>query len=229
MLNSERYLDQLAYWPKTGRHILAQYDSDSVIVYQAYRHSIAQFAISHGYFGDEFSYARMSWIKTNFLWMMYRSRWGTKPGQEVTLALRLPLFFFNSLLAQAVESSFSVDQYPSISEWEHAIKTSFVRMQWDPDHHPIGPGLLRRALQLGLRGRILEDFGKRQILEIIDLSSFVAEQRQNISVERRVNLFIPVERVYLPSDPAIRLRLRLDEIKPIDAIGNNPEKSNHLM
>ncbi|WP_216092858.1 DUF4291 family protein [Candidatus Marithrix sp. Canyon 246] len=24
----------------------------------------------------------MTWIKTNFLWMMYRSEWGTKQGQE---------------------------------------------------------------------------------------------------------------------------------------------------
>ncbi|WP_287277994.1 MULTISPECIES: DUF4291 family protein [unclassified Okeania] len=25
----------------------------------------------------------MSWIKTNFLWMMYRSAWGSKTGQEI--------------------------------------------------------------------------------------------------------------------------------------------------
>src|SRR4051794_29690087 len=46
----------------------------------------------------------MSWVKPNFLWMMYRSGWGAKEGQEVTLALRLRRQFFDALLAQAVPS-----------------------------------------------------------------------------------------------------------------------------
>jgi hypothetical protein len=34
-------------WPKEGRHILAQYDVDSVVVYQAYCPEIAQYAVEH--------------------------------------------------------------------------------------------------------------------------------------------------------------------------------------
>ena len=45
----EPYLNQLAQWPASGRHILAQYDETSIIVYQAYRPSIANFALQHGY------------------------------------------------------------------------------------------------------------------------------------------------------------------------------------
>lgn len=88
-LITELYQEQQAYWPQAGRHILAQYDEESVVVYQAYRPAIGHFAAQHSYFGGEFSLERMSWIKPNFLWMMYRSGWGTKPGQEVTLAVRL--------------------------------------------------------------------------------------------------------------------------------------------
>ncbi len=72
-LRTEAYLSQAARWPKTGRHILAQYDDQSIIVYQAYNASIGHFAASHGYFSGSFSLERMSWIKPNFLWMMYRS------------------------------------------------------------------------------------------------------------------------------------------------------------
>ena len=104
MLLTERYINQIDQWPKSGRHILAQFDTDSVILYQAYRPSIGQFASEHGYFGGDFSFSRMSWIKPNFLWMMYRSGWGTKPGQKVTLAIRIRRSFFDSLLTQAVES-----------------------------------------------------------------------------------------------------------------------------
>ena len=79
----ERYLDQVITWPTEGRHILAHYDADTIVVYQAYRPSIGEYAIRHCTFGGGFSYARMSWIKPNFLWMMYRSGWGTKgPGRR---------------------------------------------------------------------------------------------------------------------------------------------------
>ncbi len=85
----EPYLVQIRRWPKTGRHILAQFDDESVIVYQAYRPAIGHFAAKNGFFGGEFSLSRMSWIKPNFLWMMYRCGWASKEGQEVVLAVRL--------------------------------------------------------------------------------------------------------------------------------------------
>ena len=84
-------------------------------------------------------------------------------------------------------------------------------MQWDPDHHPRGADLPRRALQLGLRGRTLKDFGKREILEILDISGFVSEQRENISAEQIADLITPIEHVYNPDNPEIRERLQLDE------------------
>ncbi len=209
MLVTERYIDQLRFWPISGRHILAQADADSVIVYRAYRLSIGQFAVEHGYFGGEFRYSRMSWIKPNFLWMMNRSGWGTKEGQEITLAVRLRRPFFDSLLAQAIESSFTDTQYLTRAEWERVVATSSVRMQWDPDHHPRGAALPRRALQLGLRRRPLKDFSKREILEIIDLTEFVTEQHENTSADRIAQLITPAERVYIPDDPEVWVRLRL--------------------
>ena len=85
-LLTESYSAQNDRWPNSGRHILAQFDDNSVIVYQAYRPAIGHFAAKHGYFGGEFSLNRMSWIKPNFLWMMYRSAWASKEGQEVVLS-----------------------------------------------------------------------------------------------------------------------------------------------
>src|SRR5206468_2943297 len=81
-LITEPYTTQEARWPQSGRHILAQLDAESVIVYQAYRPAIGHFAAEHSYFGGEFRLSRMSWIKPNFLWMMYRCGWGTREGQE---------------------------------------------------------------------------------------------------------------------------------------------------
>src|SRR5207247_8157166 len=134
-------------------------------------------AIEHGYFGGaDFSFSRMRWVKPNFLWMMYRSGWGTKEGQEVILALRLRRQFFESILDQAVASSFDPTEYKSRDEWQSAVDTSDVRLQWDPDHSPSGAKQDRRAIQLGLRGDMLRRMAKEELLEIVDLSEFVASQ-----------------------------------------------------
>src|SRR5262245_5318328 len=205
----EPYPEQVKVWPKDGRHILAQYDEESIIVYQAYNPAIGRYASEHQRFGGEFSFSRMSWIKPNFLWMMFRSGWGTKENQEVTLALRLRRTFFDSLLAEAVPSSWDRDLFATSEEWSRAVGGSSVRLQWDPDHHPSGAKLDRRAIQLGLRGSTLEAFGTSELLEVIDLSEFVAEQREVLSKRGVSALVTPRERVYIPTEPTIATRLRL--------------------
>ena len=151
-LITEPYPHQARQWPQSGRHILAQYDAESVIVYQAYRPAIGRYAAAHGYFGGEFSFTRMTWIKPNFLWMMYRSGWGVKEGQEVTLAIRLRRDAFDSILSRAVPSSFDPASHPDATTWKDAVGQSTVRLQWDPDHDPSGGRVERRAIQLGMRG-----------------------------------------------------------------------------
>jgi hypothetical protein len=188
-------------WPQTGQHILAQFDEDTIIVYQAYRPSIGRFAVENGYFGGDFKYSRMSWIKPNFLWMMYRCQWGQAEGQEVVLAIRLQRRFFDSLLVQAVPSSFDARTFSSHEDWASAVARSDVRLQWDPDHLPTGEKCERRAIQLGLRGAALEAYGKREIVKIIDMSAFVAEQRANIHGWKTGKLMTPSEQVYIPVDP----------------------------
>jgi len=189
-------------WPKSGRHILAQFDEHSVVVYQAYCPRIGRFAAEHQYFGGDFSFNRMSWIKTNFLWMMYRSGWGTKADQEVTLAIRLKREAFNEILSLAVASSFGQSVYDDHADWQKAVAQSDVRLQWDPDHSPSGGDLERRAIQLGLRGEVLVKFGREWLLEIADVSDFVAEQRLNVREHER-RLMTPSESPY-PVDAALR-------------------------
>src|SRR5437764_10701233 len=129
-LKTEPYLYQRQCWPASGRHILAQFDAEAVVVYQAYRPETGHFAAQHGYFGGAFSLDRMSWIKPNFLWMMFRSGWGTKEGQEVTLAVWLKRSAFDVILKEAVHSSFLPEVYASHEEWKRAVARSCVRLQW---------------------------------------------------------------------------------------------------
>lgn len=201
-------MDQVQRWPQTGRHILAQFDDQSIIVYQAYQPAIGQFAAIHGYFGGEFSFSRMSWIKPNFLWMMYRSGWGTKEGQQVTLAVRLKRAAFDWLLEQAVYSSFVAGVYGSEAAWSAAVAASSVRLQWDPDHDPLGKQCARRAIQLGLRGDVLRQYARDWIIDIQDISAFVAEQRNHAQTPAGYQrLHTPCEAVYPIFNPEVAARL----------------------
>ena len=194
-METERYTTQTIHWPPSGQHILAQYDDTSIVVYQAYRPSIGRFAAKQQYFGGGFRYQRMSWIKPNFLWMMYRSGWGTKEDQEITLAVRLKRPFFDDLLTQAVPSSYDAAAYPTHDAWQTAVKRSDVRRQWDPDHDPTGGKLDRKAIQLGLRGKTLKEYGRDAIIEITDISAFVAEQRP-FAHPPYTDLLTPKETIY---------------------------------
>jgi hypothetical protein len=211
-LPSESYPSQSERWPQQGRHILAHFDAESIVVYQAYRPEIGEYAIAHGRFGGAFSLARMSWIKPNFLWMMYRSGWATKEGQAVTLGLRLRRAFFDELLAAAVPSSWDRERFATENDWSRAVAGSEVRLQWDPDHHPSGAPLERRAIQLGLRGEVLRRFAGDELLEVLDFRAFVEEQRRTLLARGVSGIETPREDVYRPADEATCQRLRLSRV-----------------
>jgi hypothetical protein len=209
-VKTEAHLAQRTRWPARGRHILAQFDADSVVVYQAYRPSIGEYAAAHGDFlGGGFSLDRMSWIKPNFLWMMYRCGWAQKDGQEVVLAVTIQRAAFDAILAAAVPSSHDTRRWATHDEWKLAVAASDVRLQWDPDHGPGGEPLERRAIQLGMRGKVLAQYAKPWILSIEDITPFVREQ--HVVFQRRGELVTPREEVY-PCTPATAEQLGLDSL-----------------
>ena len=58
-LITEPYLTQVDRLPKVGNHILAQFEDNSIVVYQAYHSAFGKFVATQGYFGGEFSHGRM--------------------------------------------------------------------------------------------------------------------------------------------------------------------------
>lgn len=208
----ERYSEQAAKWPASGRHLLAQFNDESVIVYQAYRPSIAEFACRHRYFGGpDFSFTRMTWIKPSFLWMMHRSSWATKRDQERVIAIYLYRAYFEGLLARAVSSSYDRDSFEDRGKWADAVKHSEVRVQWDPDHDPMGRPLARRAIQIGIRGAALDCFLGDAICSIDDITAFVNEQREHARKHQWPSLMTPIESEYPIADFSIRQRLGILE------------------
>ena len=125
-----------------------------------------------------------------------------KPGQEVTLGLRIRRAFFDRLLRDAVESSFDPARRASQADWKVAVEASEVRLQWDPDHAPDGAKLDRRAVQLGLRGEALKALATTELVEVIDMSPFVEAQRTH-STPPWPALRTPVERVCPEIEPSM--------------------------
>ncbi|XP_063396822.1 uncharacterized protein LOC134681235 [Mytilus trossulus] len=199
-----KYNLQRDSWPREGKHILAQYDDRSVIVYQAFNPAIAKYAVQNQKFGGEqFSYERMSWIKTNFLWMMYRCGWASKNNQQRVLAVRISRHGFEKILANAFTVKFQREQNLQTGEIS-------VRLQWDPDHSPTYDKLPRKAIQLGLKGEILKTYGTEWIQSITDITDFVKSQKKILDREGQKELMTPKERVYNVLDCNTCSRIDLD-------------------
>lgn len=197
------YKDIEPTWPKHGKHILAQYDDEVILVYQAYKPSIGHYAAKNKKFegAPGWKVGRMTWIKTNFLWMMYRSGWGTKKDQEVTLGIWLKREFFEEIIRAACATTFSPKRHATKEEWQAEMAKTEVRIQWDPDHLPDGQKAQRRAIQLGMKKGIQERFASGDhIVDIVDLSDFVA-QSNRIEVAK--------ERIYVIEDKDLAAKVGL--------------------
>jgi len=194
----ERWQAQEVRLPTSGEAVIACADETSLVVYQAYRPAIAEWALEHGRLGGpHFSMTRMTWVKPSFLWMMYRCGWATKPDQERVLALRVARSWFAEILAASVLASFHESTYASEAAWKQALTSSDVRVQWDPDRLPDGGALARRAIQVGLRRKALDSY-LDAIEEVYDMGDLVAAGRVQVSAGSLDQLDVPVQDVLDP-------------------------------
>ena len=204
-INLKKYKEQKLLWPDSGCQILANYNEDSIVVYQAFSPSIAEYAVRLQRFGGpDYKLTRMTWIKTSFLWMMFRSGWATKKDQERILAIYVSLEGFEEILRRACLAK---------RQTENNIdgKLVTVRLQWDPDHNPYGEKEQRRAVQLGLRGDTLNLFLQKWILKIEDITNFVKAQHEHVLAGKLDELEMPEEKVYTVKDKTIVEIIGLDK------------------
>lgn len=180
------------------RLIRAAHTEDAVTVYQAYRPEIGDHAAQHGRFPASWSRSRMTWIKPSFLWMMYRSGWGRKDGQERVLALDISRDGFDSALRQACLSHFDRSVYPDRETWAGRVRTTQVRVQWDPERDLSLRPLPYRSLQLGLTGRATRDYADHWIVGIRDVTALAHRVQELVRSGDReaAAALLPQERPY---------------------------------
>ncbi|MGE3540690.1 MAG: DUF4291 domain-containing protein [Candidatus Tectimicrobiota bacterium] len=153
------------------RQIRAFYTQKTIRVYQAYSCLIADTALQAGRFiSPPFKMDRMTWIKPSFLWMMYRSEWGKKVGQERILAIDISRCGFEWALQNSCLSHYDSRVYTSPASWLHKIKNTPVRIQWDPERDLELNKLEYRSIQVGISGEALKRYIDNWVHTITDIS-----------------------------------------------------------
>jgi hypothetical protein len=153
-----------------SRQIRAQFNAQALIVYQAFSPEIARPAIQAQTFVPPFGMGRMTWIKPSFLWMMYRSAWGSAPGQEHILAVEITREGFEWALGHSCLSHFDPAAHASEQEWREQLAASPVRIQWDPDKDLHLQPLPVRAIQVGLSREAVHRYVSEWIRSIRDVT-----------------------------------------------------------
>ncbi|MFC8589248.1 DUF4291 domain-containing protein [Streptomyces sp. NPDC057217] len=150
--------------------IRALHTDRTVTVYQAYRPGIGLPAAREGRFPAVWKRERMTWIKPSFLWMMYRSGWGTKEGQETVLAVEITREGFEWALRNACLSHYVRGFHPDRDAWKRELTRSPARVQWDPERDPRLAPLPYRSLQLGLAGEASRRYADEWTVSITDVT-----------------------------------------------------------
>jgi hypothetical protein len=186
--------------PQEGNFILGQRRGNNIFVYQAFNDSIADYAIKNQKFGGQgYSFSRMSWIKPNFLWMMYRSGWAEKDNnQKRILAIEMTFDGFEEPLTEGVLTSYD-KSIGNEQAWREKLNSSNVRIQWDPDHDYKGEKLKRRAVQIGIKNDALQKFNNVFIKSIQDITNFVKEQKASID-DKKERFFVIDENIIEVND-----------------------------
>jgi hypothetical protein len=150
-----------------------------------------------GRFVLPFKLERMTWIKPSFNWMMYRSGYGSKQGQEMILVIDLARKGFDWALERGVLSHFVPEVHGTLERWKKQVAQSDVRIQWDPERDcRIQPITGVRSLQMGLSGAAVPLFVYEWIVALEDMTPVAHALAQAKDCKTRENWPHTLERVY---------------------------------
>jgi hypothetical protein len=188
--------------------IRADFDRDTIVIYQAYASAIALPALKAKKFVPPFSTNRMTWIKPSFLWLMERSNWGQKANQEYTLAVRITRAGWEKALLLGVLTAYEPGIYRDFHDWQTQFDKALVHIQWDPDRSIRGADLQYDAIQVGLSRHVIQQFVDEWIVDIQDFSPLVKKIYNLIRTGHadKASKLLPKERAY-PLDEAIAKRV----------------------
>jgi hypothetical protein len=188
------------------RQVRAHFSEQTLRVYQAYSPQIADAALAAQRFRSPFKRERMTWIKPSFTWMMYRCGWGEKPNQERILGIDILRSGFEWALGHASLSHFESATHGNHELWQAQLRSSPVRIQWDPERTLKLEELPWRAIQVGIGGKAVDTYVDQWIVGIEDVTPLAREvkdlvDRGELELARRR---VPAEHAYPLSEEIAR-------------------------
>jgi hypothetical protein len=193
-----------------NRDFLATFSEDVITVYQAYPPAIADAAIEAGTLVAPFRLGRTTWIKPSFFWMMYRSDWGRRSGQERILAVDIRRPALEWVLGRSCLSAYEPELHGSLQEWRLEVSRADAVVQWDPDRDAELTKLPRRTIQIGLRPQVVPLYTGEWIARLTDVTPLAARIFATVGQGDllRARELAPRESPY-PLPPAVARRIGL--------------------
>ncbi len=190
--------------------IRADYDRDTIVMYQAYSVAIAKPALKQQTFVKPFSFNRMTWIKPSFLWLMHRSQWGQKSNQDNILAVRITRTGWESALCMGVLTGYEKSVHANPMTWRNQFENAKVHVQWDPERSIKGADMQVDSIQVGLSRHVIHHFVDEWIVSIEDYTPLVKTIRRLLHKGdiRNAKKKLPPEYVYpVPDEIGAHLKL----------------------
>ncbi|GJF29702.1 hypothetical protein KNE206_24020 [Kitasatospora sp. NE20-6] len=174
------------------RRIRADYDDRTIVMYQAHAPG------APGHPAEPFAGHRTIWIEPSFRWLMHRTNWARRTGQERVLAVRITREGWERALAEAVPAT----------DDQAAPADAAAHVRWDPERSAAGAALGHHSIQVGVGRPLLGAFVDEWTVSVTDLTPRV----HRISGLIRAGLnaqavrLLPTERPY-PLEPALARQL----------------------
>lgn len=186
---------------------MGEWDAEGVYLYQAFCDDIADWAVANQQLGGpKFNTTRMTWVKPSFGWILYRSGYGHKPSQNRILKIKISHDVLGQLLSQC-HCRDTNKATRSGRKMEAGGGNGAV--QWDPERDMMSADgkepremIRRRAIQIGLKGRLSEFYVQNviSIQDVTELGHRVCQAHRAKKNNAMAELLpeLPDERPYMP-------------------------------
>ncbi len=129
-----------------ARSLLAQFDDDRVVAYQAYDEQLGAEILARGSLGGGWRYDRHTRLQTGVAFTANRYDFGRRPDRTRIVAISLSRDGFDALLMAALTAEWDERLYKTKASWRLATRFAPVLVEWvgDAPRFVVHGALLRR-------------------------------------------------------------------------------------
>jgi hypothetical protein len=196
------------------RQVRAQYDDETITVYQAYSDDIGKEAVEKQRLDASplFKCSRTTWVKPSWAWMMYRAGYSYKDNRQARiLALKMKHEDFQNLLKRGKLTTHGPGGQ-SNSKSDEAV----VNIQWDPERAPNMDKLPYRSIQIGIPGVVVTEWVKNGIVSIEDVTDKARKLKAAVDQDSKISLEDLIKQGLVPEEKPYELPIEIQNTLQMD-------------